>query len=184
MTTEDTNNQDATGMNGHNSEAGEGDEQLKAKIDQLQAELDESKDKYLRTLAEMDNLRKRFSKERTDLIKYNCESLLFDLLPVIDSFEQASAESEQAGLTEQDSKFLQGLNLVKKQFFAVLEKNGLKPIDARGQTFDPNIHQAIQRVDTQDVEEETVQTEFARGYMYHDKLLRPSVVSVAVPAQS
>lgn len=149
-------------------------------IAKLTEELDASKDQYLRAIAEMDNLRKRLARERSDLLKYGAESLLNDMLPVLDSFDKACENGDRTKSGE-GSQYLQGMLLVQKQLTDVLERHGLKPVEAVGQNFDPNIHQAIQKIDSDEVDVEMVQQEYSRGYMYHDRLLRPAMVSVAVP---
>lgn len=165
-----------------NKEAGDGQDKETPEeyIAKLNEELDESKDKYLRAMAEMDNLRKRLARERTDLLKYGAESLLRDMLPVLDSFEKA-CENADAKKSGGGGQYLQGMHLVQKQLAGVLERHGLKAIQATDQEFDPNIHQAIQKIDSDEVDVEKVQQEYSRGYTYHDRLLRPAMVSVAVP---
>lgn len=160
-----------------NEPSSEGQEE----IAKLNEELNEYKDKYLRTVAEMDNLRKRLARERNDLLRFGSENLMRDLLPVFDSFDKAC---EDKGEEAKDSKqFFEGFSLVRKQLLDVLEKHGLKALEAVGQVFDPNIHQAIQRVESDDIEADQVHQEFAKGYMLHERLLRPAIVSVAVPSQ-
>lgn len=146
------------------------------KIRQLEEEVQEAKDRYLRTLAEMENMRRRQDRERQDLLKYASEKLLQDLLPVLDSFEKASA----AGGAEAGNAVVEGIRMVHKQLTQVLENNGLKAVEAAGKTFDPNLHQAIQRLED-DVEQETVKDEYQRGYTLNGRLIRPSMVSVLVP---
>lgn len=165
-----------------NKEAGNGQDKETSEeyIAKLSEELDESKDKYLRAMAEMDNLRKRLARERSDLLKYGAESLLRDILPVLDSFEKA-CENADAKNSSGGNQYLQGMQLVQKQLVDVLERHGLKVVKAADQEFDPNIHQAIQKIDSDEVNVEKVQQEYSRGYMYHDRLLRPAMVSVAVP---
>lgn len=146
------------------------------KIRHLEDEVQEHKDRYLRTLAEMDNMRRRHERERQDLLKFASEKLLQDLLPVLDSFEKATA----AGGAEAGNAIVEGIRMVHKQLTHVLETNGLKAVDAVGKTFDPNLHQAIQRIEG-DVTEETVKDEYQRGYTLNGRLIRPSMVSVLVP---
>lgn len=145
------------------------------KIRHLEDEVQEHKDRYLRTLAEMDNMRRRHERERQDLLKFASEKLLQDLLPVLDSFEKATAAA-----TESSNAIVEGIRMVHKQLTHVLETNGLKAVDAVGKTFDPNLHQAIQRIEG-DVTEETVKDEYQRGYTLNGRLIRPSMVSVLVP---
>jgi molecular chaperone GrpE len=156
--------------------ADEGADLQEEKIRHLEDEVQEAKDRYLRTLAEMDNMRRRHERERQDLLKYATEKLLQDLLPVLDSFEKASSVPG----TDADSAIVEGIRMVHKQLMHVLEVNGLKPVEAAGKPFDPNLHQAIQRIEG-DVENETVKDEYQRGYLLNGRLVRPSMVSVLVP---
>jgi molecular chaperone GrpE len=150
------------------------------KIRHLEDEVQEHKDRYLRTLAEMDNMRRRHERERQDLLKFASEKLLQDLLPVLDSFEKAIAAGGAAAAAESSNAIVEGIRMVHKQLTHVLETNGLKAVDAVGKTFDPNLHQAIQRIEG-DVSEETVKDEYQRGYTLNGRLIRPSMVSVLVP---
>jgi molecular chaperone GrpE len=152
----------------------EGADLQEEKIRHLEEEVQDAKDKYLRTLAEMDNMRRRHERDRQDLLKFATEKLLQDLLPVLDSFDKA------AELVSADKAVLEGIQMVHKQLTHVLETNGLKVVEAAGQEFDPNFHQAIQRIEG-DVEKETVKDEFQRGYVLNGRLIRPSMVSVLVP---
>jgi molecular chaperone GrpE len=154
----------------------EGAELQDEKIRHLEDEVQEHKDRYLRTLAEMDNMRRRHERDRQDLLKFASEKLLQDLLPVLDSFEKATA----AGGAEAGNAIVEGIRMVHKQLTHVLETNGLKAVEAAGKTFDPNLHQAIQRIEA-DVAEETVKDEYQRGYTLNGRLIRPSMVSVLVP---
>lgn len=154
----------------------EGAELQDEKIRHLEDEVQEHKDRYLRTLAEMDNMRRRHERDRQDLLKFASEKLLQDLLPVLDSFEKATA----AGGAEAGNAIVEGIRMVHKQLTHVLETNGLKAVEAAGKPFDPNLHQAIQRIEA-DVAEETVKDEYQRGYTLNGRLIRPTMVSVLVP---
>jgi molecular chaperone GrpE len=157
------------------------------KIRHLEDEVQDAKDRYLRTLAEMDNMRRRHERDRQDLLKFASEKLLQDLLPVLDSFEKAtaaggapSAGSAPAAGGEAVHAIVEGIRMVHKQLTHVLEANGLKAVEAAGKAFDPNLHQAIQRIEG-DVDAETVKDEYQRGYTLNGRLIRPSMVSVMVP---
>lgn len=151
-------------------------------ISKLSQELDEYKDKYLRTAAEIENLRRRMEKDRSDLLKYGAEKLLKDMIPVLDSFEKAVEGASAEGASESDT-LKDGILLVQKQLFEVLKSNGLSIIEAAGEKFDPNIHQGIQKVESDKVKEDTVKDQFATGYMLNDRLIRPAMVSVLVPKE-
>jgi molecular chaperone GrpE len=154
----------------------EGAELQEEKIRHLEDEVQDAKDKYLRTLAEMDNMRRRHERDRQELLKFASEKLLQDLLPVLDSFEKANS----AGGAEAGNAIVEGIRMVHKQLTHVLETNGLRAVDAAGKPFDPNLHQAIQRIEG-DVEQEIVKDEYQRGYTLNGRLIRPSMVSVLVP---
>lgn len=151
---------------------------LQERIRELEEEVLEQKDRYLRSLADVENMRRRHERERGDLLKFGTEKLLQDLLPVLDSFEKAM---QVAGQGPSDG-LVEGVRMVHKQLLQTLEHHGLKTVEAQGQPFDPNVHQAIQRVETADVSAETVKDEFQKGYLLNGRLIRPSMVSVFVPA--
>lgn len=148
---------------------------LQDKIKTLEDELLEAKDRYLRQAADIENMRRRQERERSDLLKYGTEKLLQDLLPVLDSLDKAMAS--QGG---DSNPILEGIKMVQKQFSGVLENHGLKAIEAAGKAFDPNVHQAIQRVE-HDVDTDTVKDEYQKGYSLNGRLVRPAMVSVYVP---
>jgi len=153
-------------------------------VERLSKELAEMKDRLLRTVAEMDNMRKRLEREKAEFIKFSSESILKDMIPVLDSFDKAlPTQSPQSGATDAGS-FRDGMMMVHKQLLIALAKHGLEPVEAIGKTFDPNFHQAIQRIESGDVTQETVATEFMKGYALHGRLVRPAMVSVQVPAGS
>ena len=137
-------------------------------------------DRYLRLLAEMDNLKKRLAKEKEDLHRFALEDLMKDLLPVLDSFDKGFAALKN-DTTLAQSAFATGMQLVAEQLQKILTGHGLQTVSSCGETFDPRVHQAIRREETADVESETVAAEFAKGYLLHDRLLRPAMVSVQVP---
>lgn len=161
------------------------------KVKNLETQLDEANNKYFRSLADFENLKKRSAKEKQDTIKYSNESLLADMLPVLDSLDKALSESEQANVekgaelqkccSEVHQKWHKGTQLVRSQLLGILEKKGLKKIISLGQTFDPTYHQAIQKLEKDDVQQETVIEEFMAGYELNGRLIRPAMVLVAVP---
>lgn len=155
-------------------------ELLQEQILQAKEEAAENYDKFLRATAEFENFRRRTEKERSDLLRFGAERLMKDMLPVLDSFEQAlPKDGIQSDYNSEE--FLKGMQLVWKQLSEVMLKNGLEPIQAKGALFDPNFHQGIQRVESSEVDQEMVGEEYAKGYQLHDRLLRPSMVSVKVP---
>lgn len=155
---------------------------LETKIASLEQELSHYKDRYVRAVAEMENIRRRSEKERSDLLKYGLENTLKDLLPVLDSFELAVPSETAAPEADANEKsFQSGVLMVKKQMLDTLKKHGLEQIEAKDKPFDPNFHQAIQRVESAEHKEETVAGEFQKGYVLNGRLIRPAMVSVFIP---
>ena len=138
-------------------------------------------DRLLRLQADFDNYRKRIDRERKDWAVFANEKLLKDLLPALDTFELGLANGEKAGAP---AALLEGLRLVRTQFETALAKSDVTPIDAEGQPFDPNLHEAITHMPSPEVPEGTVIAQTRRGWKMGDKLLRPSqvVVSSGLPA--
>jgi molecular chaperone GrpE len=159
--------------------------ELPRDVERLTAEVADLKDRYLRVMAEMDNMRRRQERERADLVKYSLEGLFREFLPALDSFEKALPDASAEGTPAvADKSFHDGMTMVKRQLFEVLKKNGLEPIAAKGEVFDPNKHQAIQRIESAEVQQEIVAEEYARGYTLNGRLKRPSMVSVFIPSGS
>ena len=140
----------------------------------LREEHQELKNRYLRTLADFDNLRNRTEREKSDFARYATSGVLKDLLPVLDNFDRALEHSDA------DDDFHKGVELIYKQLYDVLTKHGLRPIDEVGAHFDPNIHEAVVREEDSSVPSHTVTAILQRGYFLHDRLLRPALVKVAV----
>jgi molecular chaperone GrpE len=147
-------------------------------LKQLKKELDELKETHLRRLADMENLRKRFDREKADYQQYALSGIMLDLLVVGDNFERAlqSAPSDEDGKT-----FREGVELILRMFQSLLAKQGVRPIVLESQAFDPNFHHAMVVEESAEVEEPTVKEELQKGYMLHDRLLRPTLVKVLVP---
>ncbi|HEY8133440.1 MAG TPA: nucleotide exchange factor GrpE [Thermoanaerobaculia bacterium] len=134
----------------------------------------EMKDRYLRTLADFENFRKRSEREKSDFYKYALADLLRELLPVLDNFDRALDHAEEG------DDFHRGVLLIYKQLFDGLKKHGLRPIDQAGVPFDPKIHEAVVREENPSVPSHTVVAILQKGYFLHDRLLRPAMVKVAV----
>jgi molecular chaperone GrpE len=148
-----------------------------AEIKVLHKNLDELKDTYLRKLAEMENLRKRFERERGEYQQYALSGILLELLGIVDNFERALQTS-----AEGDGKTLRdGVGLILRMFQNLLAKNGVRPIVLEGRAFDPNFHHAMTVEESEEVAEPEVVEELQKGYMHHDRLLRPTLVKVRVP---
>lgn len=147
-------------------------------LQKLVEERDSLQDRLLRKQAEFENYKKRIERERSEYVQFASAELMRELLNALDSFDLAvrNAGTEKSA----GANMLKGLDLVYKQFQDTLGRFGLKPIDAKGQPFDPNFHQAVSTVPTNEVEENTVVEEFRRGYTLNGRLLRPAMVSVSV----
>jgi molecular chaperone GrpE len=142
----------------------------------LQADLDRFRDLALRSQADFENYKKRAAREKEDAIKYANSSLFERLLPIVDNFELGLAAAREEG---ERSPVFSGMNLVFKQLNDFLADNGLQPIDAVGEKFDPNLHEAIAHESNEKVPEESVIRQTRRGYRYKDRLLRPASVVVS-----
>jgi molecular chaperone GrpE len=155
----------------------EAQESLQVQLDELQDEHDRVKELYLRKLADFDNYRKRQEREMVEYRKVANANLVRELLPVVDNLERALATpgSAEAGLR-------QGVELVVKQFQDTLARFGVTEVNPQGLSFDPSQHEAIQRVESSQVTTNTVIQVLQKGYLLGDKLLRPALVVVAVPA--
>jgi len=143
-------------------------------------------DKYLRLQAEFDNYRKRQTKERQENLKYRYEPFFRDLLPLMDNFKRAFDVHSAEKLNEQMKNFLDGFRMIYQSIMSLLEGNGVKLMHALGDSFDPNLHDAIAREETSEHEPNTIIEELKPGYMYKDKVLIHPMVKVAVspiPAQ-
>lgn len=142
------------------------------KIENLNKELQEEKDKYLRLFAEFQNFRNRTIKEKTETYNNATAKCVEEILPIVDDFERALAQECT------DDKYKEGMQNILKRFKNILDKLGVKEIDALGKPFDPNIHHAIQQVPSDEYESDTVCNVFQKGYMLNEKLIRPAMVQV------
>jgi molecular chaperone GrpE len=144
-----------------------------SEFDKLRTERDTLLDRLARLQAEFENARKRTAREQQEFRDYAVTDALKALLPTLDSFERALQTSAS------DKEFRGGVELIYKQLQDALAKLGLRPIPAKGEPFDPHLHQAIEMVDTEETEDHHVLDELQRGYKLKDRLLRPSMVRVA-----
>lgn len=145
-----------------------------AERDQLLMEKAELNDRLLRARAEFENARRRAERERSEYLQFAAMDLVRDALPILDDFERA-LKVEHAG-----SDYAKGVELIYQRLYETLKKMGLEPIETAGKAFDPNVHQAVERVETKDAEDQSILGEFQRGYNFKGKLLRPAMVRVAV----
>lgn len=148
---------------------------LKEKLAQKEKEAAANYDKYVRAVAELDNYKKRAAREKSDVIKYGKEEIVKDILPFVDSLDRALEQAE--GCTDINS-FKDGFKLIQDQLFTCLKKHGVEVIECAGKDFDPNFHEAMLQVESEDHEANKVVCEFQRGYLLNGRLLRPSKVSV------
>ncbi|MBR1627407.1 MAG: nucleotide exchange factor GrpE [Bacteroidales bacterium] len=150
------------------------------KIESMGIKLQEVNDKYLRLYSEFENYRKRTSKEKIDLISNASEEVIKDILPVIDDFDRAL--EQMAKIEDQQVKQnLEGVNLIYKKLYSILERRGLKPINAKGSQFNEDLHEAIAQIPAPSEEEKgKVIDETTKGYYLNDKVIRFSKVVVAI----
>lgn len=146
----------------------------RAELEKLQAERNLLLDRMARLQAEFDNARKRAAREQQEYKDFALADALKNLLPILDSFDRALQTKVQ-----KPEDFRSGVELIRKQFQDALEKLGLRPIPAKGEPFDPRLHEAIEMVDTDEAKDHHVLDELQRGYKLKDRLLRPSMVRVA-----
>jgi molecular chaperone GrpE len=159
------------------------EESLRAEVESKAREAAGAQERYLRTLADFDNFRRRVGRERDDWRRLAQEELLREILPVLDNFDRALAA---APASEADAGgFRAGVELIHRDFLNALERLGVRPFSAVGEPFDPQRHEAVARVEQGDVADHTVVGETQRGYLFRDRVLRPARVVVAVePAGS
>jgi molecular chaperone GrpE len=143
---------------------------------ELRRQLDEKQDRLLRALAETDNVRRRAQRDRDEYTRYATESLLRDLIPVLDNFDRALGAARAAGDV---AGVVEGVELIQRELLKVLERAGVTRYSALGQPFDPTQHEAIARVVSVDQAPDTVVGETAPGYRLHGRILRPAMVAVA-----
>jgi len=145
------------------------------KLEEKTREAAEYFDKWLRLRAELENFKKRMQKEKAELLKFGNESLLQAILPVLDNLARAIAHGKNA---KENTSILEGVELTQKQFLSILERFGVQPIEAVGKIFDPEKHEAVAQEENGQ-EPNQVIAEVEKGYLFHDRLLRPAKVVVA-----
>jgi len=150
--------------------------ELEREIETLRKSVEETQSSYLRVLADFDNFRKRQREETARLTSSAREALILKLLPIIDNFDRTLAAAEAEHSYE---SLVEGVTLTLKQVREMLEREGLEPIEAVGQQFDPELHEALMRVETDEYPENTVVDEIEKGYTLNGRLLRPARVRVA-----
>jgi molecular chaperone GrpE len=151
-------------------------ERLTSTVEDLRRQVEEKQDRLLRALAEAENVKRRAQRERDEYVRYANESLLRDLIPVLDNLDRALAAARATG---EAPGVVGGVELIQRELFKVLERVGVTRYSALGQPFDPNRHEAIARVVSADATPGTVVAETAPGYALHNRVLRAALVSVA-----
>ena len=151
----------------------------KAKADKkneaMQAKIDELEDRVKRQMAEFENFRKRTDKEKAMMFETGAKSVIEKILPVVDNFERGLATIPE---DDENSALANGMKMIYKQMMDELDKLGVKPIEAVGQEFDPNFHNAVMQVESEEYESGVVAQELLKGYMYHESVVRHSMVAV------
>jgi len=151
---------------------------LKAKLEEKEKEAAANYEKFVRAAAELDNYKKRAAKEKADTIKYGTEELIKDILPFMDSLDRAM---EHTGSPDVEA-FKDGIKLVQEQLLCCLKKHGVERIESSGVDFDPNYHEAMMQMHSDEHEENKIVNEIAKGYLLNGRLLRPSKVCVCKKA--
>jgi len=151
----------------HNSE-------LKEELARKEKESTDNYDKYLRAVADLDNYKKRAIREKVEIIKYGKEDVIKDILPFVDSLDRALDHADSSDV----QAFKEGIKLIQEQLLSCLRKHGVEKIDSVGLDFDPNFHEAMMQVESEEHEENKVVNEVQKGYLLNGRLLRPSKVCI------
>lgn len=154
-------------------------QEMETRLESVEQEAKEAHDRFLRVSAEFENYKKRSAREMDEFRKFANESLIREMLTVVDNLERALNSSNNDNQT--NSHIAEGVDMTLKEILKVFEKFNVKPIEALGKPFDPNFHQAAMREETNERPENTVLNELEKGYMIHDRLLRPAMVVVSMP---
>jgi molecular chaperone GrpE len=141
-----------------------------------ETEAKDNYDRFVRAVADLDNFKKRTQRERAETLRFAQEPLIRDLLPVVDNLERAVTHAQSG---DNGQPLVEGVGLVLRSLLDLLEKHGVARIDARGERFDPNRHEALARVERADEEPNRVVDQYQPGYLLHDRLLRPAQVTVS-----
>lgn len=171
----DTASESETAAEGKGDAPAEDDPEARAQA--AEQKCDEYYDRLLRASAEFDNYKKRTTREMRDVVRYANEKLFKELINVVDNLERAITSAEQDG--KEDDPLLQGVRLTLNEVEKILERHNVEPINALGETFDPNFHQAMMQEESADHPANTVISEMQKGYKLHDRLLRPAMVVVS-----
>ena len=154
-------------------------EKLKNELEQVRKEAADEQDRLLRLSAEFENYKKRMNRQSDEFKKYANESLLKELLTVVDNLERAISSTNGDRSVEREGCVVEGVEMTLNEILKILEKFNVRPVEAKGKPFDPTYHEAMMQEETDEYPENTVINEFQRGYMIHDRLLRPAMVVVS-----
>ncbi len=155
-------------------------ETLKVVEPSLEEQLTAMKDQWLRSVAECENLRRRFEKEKEDALKYAATQFARDMIGITDFLEKALANvADRDSLSDSVKAFIEGVEMTQKEMHNAFNRQGIKKVDPENKTFDPNLHQAMIEVENSDVEPGKIVDVMQHGYTMYDRLLRPSMVSVS-----
>jgi molecular chaperone GrpE len=146
---------------------------INKKLEEKEKEATANYDKYLRSIAELDNYRKRAAREKADIIKFGKEDIIRDILPFVDSLDRALEHS-----TGDVQAFKDGVALIQEQLLSCLKKHGVERIETAGMDFDPNFHEALMQTESDQHEDNKIVSEMGKGYLLNGRLLRPSKVCV------
>lgn len=148
---------------------------LEAKLAEAVSAAEENREQFLRARAELENFRRRTRQEKEELARYASEKVLLGLLPVLDSLDRAVLAAKETTDVEALQK---GLEAINRQFWDVLSREGLKPVESVGQRFDPQFHEAVAQQESAEYDDLVVVEEYRKGYLLHDRVIRPAMVSV------
>lgn len=148
--------------------------ELKEELARKEKEATDNYDKYLRAVADLDNYKKRAIRDKADIIKYGNEDVIKDILPFVDSLDRASEHADSSNV----QAFKEGIKLIQEQLLSCLKKHGVEKIDSVGLDFDPNFHDAMMQVESEEHAENKVVNEVQKGYLLNGRLLRPSKVCI------
>ena len=158
------------------------DEEAQVKEASVEDKLKDTEDKLLRSLAEIENQRKRFEKEIKDAFEFGSYNFAKESLAILDNLERAREAIKNDKILKENkdlNKFLENITIIEKDLISIFEKNKIKRIDTSGKKFDPNLHQAMSEIEDEKVEAGTIVQEIQAGYMLGERLLRPSLVAIA-----
>jgi molecular chaperone GrpE len=155
---------------------------MEARLESMEQESKDSHDRFLRVSAEFENYKKRAAREMNDFRKFANESFVKAMLPVVDNLDRAIESSSDDD--HSNSSVVEGVNMTLKEILKIFEQFGVKPFASLGKTFDPALHQAVMQEESDDHPEKTILNELEKGYMMHDRLLRPAMVVVSKKTDS